>query len=110
MIIWNGWGFLVAVIAFACLLASEAATEAAFADSRYYQQHGWPKMVAFLIAALLVWLLNFCLSGRRSRIAIDVETHQPLVLRADDSLFFIPLRYWAPLLIGLAFVLLFVKE
>lgn len=108
MIIWNGLGFLVAIIAFGCLLASEAATETAFADDRYYQQHGWPKMVGFMTAALLVWLLS--LWRDRRRILIDLETFEPVELRNEDSLFFIPLRYWAFILVGAAFVFSFIKE
>jgi hypothetical protein len=35
MIIWSGWGFLVAVIAFSASLAMEVVTEALVGDDRF---------------------------------------------------------------------------
>jgi len=40
MIIWSGLGFVVAVLAFLCLLLAEYVVEAVFNDSQYYQAHG----------------------------------------------------------------------
>jgi hypothetical protein len=36
MIIWNGKGYLVALITFALLVGAEYGSEAVFADERYY--------------------------------------------------------------------------
>jgi hypothetical protein len=99
MIIWEGRGFLVAVIAFACLLASEFLTERYFADDRYYQQHGWPKLVGFFVAGVIVWGLSMVWKDRLGRAAVD-----------KHSLFFIPFQYWGFVLFALGVVFLFVRD
>ena len=92
MIIWSGYGFLVPVIAFACLFTSEVGVEAWFSDEQYYQAHGWPKLIALLLAALILWPVSAMLDRHRVR----------------NTFFFIPMRWW-PLLclpLGAAFCLL----
>ena len=113
MIIWSGWGFLVAVIGFGCLMLSELSVEAAMKDDRYYQEHGWPKLVAFLAAAIIVWPLGRLLNRRRQdRELIDPNTGERVVLQSggNHSLFFIPIEYWAAVFAALGLVFLFVKE
>src|SRR5262245_61144370 len=68
MIIWSGLGFLVPVIAFLQLFLTEAAVEGMLRDDTYYQTHGWPKLVAFLIAAAIIWPLGNLLNRRPSRV------------------------------------------
>src|SRR5215469_13358854 len=58
MIVWHGRGAIVAAVAFGCLLVSELICRAYFHDDKYYQQHGWPKLAAFLVAAGVGWLLQ----------------------------------------------------
>jgi len=71
MIIWSGLGFLVAVIAFACLLVSELLVEQAFKNDQYYQTHGWPKLAALALAAGIVWLLGNDLNRKQSKRLVD---------------------------------------
>ena len=108
MIIWHGWGFLVAVIGFGCLLLSEVAVETVLGDRDYYQAHGWPKFAAFAVAAALVWFISHRLNARPARVLLDPETGQPVVLKARHSLFFVPMEYWAPIFLVLGIILLFV--
>lgn len=42
MIIWSGWGILVAVIGFACMLLTQLAVDSAMQDDHYYRTNGWP--------------------------------------------------------------------
>jgi hypothetical protein len=110
MIIWNGRGFLVAVIAFACLLGSEFLTESYFRDDAYYQQHGWPKLAAFVIAGVIVWWLGMRWKDQSERVVIEKDTGKEFVLRRDDSFFFIHMKYWGPLLCALGIVFFFVQD
>lgn len=71
MIIWQGWGFMVAVVVFGSSLLTELATESAFEDDKYYQTHGWPLATALAIAAVITWLLSIWLGGRGGRTLID---------------------------------------
>ena len=109
MIIWNGMGFLVAVIGFGCLLATEFITEAAYKDDRYYQMHGWPKLAAFLVAGVIVWFLGRYLNSKGARRLIDPETNQEVWLKRNHSFFFIRMEYWGPIFVVLGVVFYFVK-
>jgi hypothetical protein len=110
MIIWSGLGFLVAVITFVCLLLTEFATESAFRDDGYYQAHGWPKLVGFIAAALIVWPLGRYLNSKKGRVLVDPDTGKQVVFKQGHMLFFIPLEYWGPILVVLGIIFLFVKE
>jgi hypothetical protein len=111
MIIWNGWGFLAAVIAFACWLVTEIGVEAAMNDEEYYQNHGWPKLLGFLVAAVIVWPLGRALNRKRpERELVDPQTGERVILKSGGghTLFFIPIEYWAPIFVVLGVVFLFV--
>lgn len=110
MIIWSGIGWIVAVVAFCCLMAAEYLTEAMTGDESYYQAHGWPKLAGFMAAALILFPVARFRSGMRDRHLVDKETGQEVVMRANDSLFFIPLRHWPYLAVALGVVFLFVTE
>jgi hypothetical protein len=105
MIIWSGLGFLVAIIAFACLFMSELFVENAFHDDQYYQTHGWPKLVAMLVAAGLVWLLGNYLNKKQGKRLVDPATGKDVVLKPNHSLFFIRMEYWAAILLVLGIAL-----
>ena len=105
MIIWRGRGVLVAIITFGCLLTTELLTRSYFHDNTYYQQHGWPKLAGFLVAASLVWWLS-----RRDDSAGDQPVTREPLLREQDTLFLISVRYWPRVLCVLAFVFYFVRS
>ena len=95
MIIWSGLGFVVALIGAVCLMAMDALTGALFNDANYFATHGWPKLVALAAAGGLTFLFARFLDKRP--------------VKRRHSLFFIPVKYWAPLLVVLGGVLMFVK-
>ena len=107
MIIWSGLGFVVPGIAFVCFLVTQLAMTAIFQDGRYYTEHGWPKLLAFWIAAVLVGIIGRSLSRKQTKIYIDKATGEEIVMRPNHSFFFIPILYWAPLLAILGIVFLF---
>ena len=101
MIIWQGRGFLIAIVGFGSLVVMELFTRAWFHDDTYYQKHGWPMLVGFLVAPSLVWLLA------RAR-ATDMypedgqnSSANPPVLGEEDRLFFVSARHW-PRILGIA--------
>ena len=96
------------VIGFGSLLLTELITEAAFDDDRYYQDHGWPKMVAFLLAGTILGPLGQYLNNRGSKRLIDPETEEEYILKNDHSFFFIPMQYWSFICAALGIVFLFV--
>jgi hypothetical protein len=94
MVIWKGFGFLVAVICFAALGLTELVSENITNDEQFYQQHGWVVLIGMLVAAALTYGLHRLLLLQKQRVLIDKETGEEVVLSADHSLFFIPVQLW----------------
>jgi len=107
MIVWRGRGGLVAIIAFGCLVATELLTRWMFHDDNYYQQHGWPKLISLLVAAGLVWRLSYR-EGDEYTIT-NPEKRNPL-LREQDTLFHISVKYWPGILCVLGLISYFIRS
>ncbi|WP_243371137.1 hypothetical protein [Microvirga solisilvae] len=98
MIIWSGWGFLIVFIAALSGVAASAI----------------PGPMALKMGALAVfaavgtWALSYMLNKREVRVLVDPSTGEKVVLGHNDSLFFIPVRFWPYLILilGLALVLI----
>jgi len=106
MIIWNGLGFLVAIITFALLLITEYTSEALFKDESYYQTHGWPKLIAFFVAGVIMWFLGNYLNKKQGKVMIEKETGKEILFKPNHSLFFVKMEYWGPILfvVGIIFL------
>ena len=98
MLVWNGKGYLVAVVAFIAALGAEYLSESYFADQNYYQAHGWPLAAALFAAGIISWFVGSYFHRQGSRTVIDKATGQELTIGGGDALFFIPMRYWGPIL------------
>jgi hypothetical protein len=73
--------------------------------TRINQQHGWPKLAGFLVAAGLVWWL----ARREADASIGVQNRtREAFFRERDTLFLIPVRYWPLALCVLGLVFYFV--
>ena len=94
MIIWSGWGFLVAVFYVVGYLIGIPVGSLVSSDPNV------ATAVSFVIAGLLAGLGSFLLARQiekgEGRAFIDEATQQRIVVRKSaGSLFFIPTRYWA---------------
>ena len=107
MIIWSGFGILIPVIVAICAVLSQLLLNAAVRDDQYYQSHSWPPLIALTVSAIFVWLLSQRLSRQPSRRLIDPATGKTVLLQRRDSLFFVPVRYWPPILVVVGMVLVF---
>lgn len=108
MIIWQGVGFIVAVVAFVMLLLTEVSVESLFGDEKYYQAHGWPKLAALAVAGLVVLLIGKYLNGRGGKVLIEKDTGREVLVKPRHSLFFINVEYWGYILVALGVIFLFV--
>lgn len=106
MIIWQGHGYLVAVIVLALGVAVALATESYFGDAGYYQTHGWPLAASLLLAGLACWSLGGYLHRRGARTVVDKATGQELVIGGKHTLFFVPMHWWGPILAVIAAIVL----
>ena len=105
MIIWNGLGFLVAVFVFGAALLCNLAFDAIW-GAGYYEAHKWTIGVVMFIAAAFSWVVGSFLRNRTAQTVIDKATGKEIILdRAAHRLFFIPMRYWGPILAVIGVVL-----
>ena len=103
MIIWNGWGILVAFIGFACLLLTEFTVDGVMQNDQYFRRNGWPKFVASAVAAIITWFVGRAFNRKRpGRELIDGKTGG-----GGHSLFFIPMEYWAVIFLAIGILALF---
>jgi hypothetical protein len=102
MIIWRGWGFLVAVFVFGASLAMELITESLTGDDDFYQKEAWPLALAFVVAGIVTWFVGKQLHARGARVVIDKATGRELAIGGSHTFFFVPMHYWAVVLIALA--------
>lgn len=103
----RGRGYVIGLIAGGCLLVSDWLCSVRYHDPEFYAQHGWPKLAAFVIAALIIWCLNSM--GREETIGAQEPLRKPF-LREQDSFMMVPARYWPFALCALGAVFYFVRD
>jgi hypothetical protein len=105
----RGRGYVIGLIAGGCLLVSDWLCGVRYHDPEFYAQHGWPKLAAFMAAALIVWWLNSL--GHEETIGVgQQEMKQKPFFREPDSLMMVPARYWPFALCALGVVFYFVRD
>ena len=109
MIIWKGRGFVIAFVAFFCLLVTEWSVEYLLADTAYYQEHGWPKLVGFWLAAIITYALSLTVLKTQERIVVDQKSGEKITLRDNHTLFFIDIKYIAFVFFILGIVFFFIR-
>lgn len=90
MIIWTGFGFVIPLICLVNLLLFEwldPYLEIVNSSSNL--------MFVGLFSTLMLFGANHLLEKyTKSKVLIDPETQEEVVLRSSHSLFFIPVKYW----------------
>lgn len=105
MIIWQGFGFVVPLSVFGFSLIANLISNAIVGEG-YYDHHKWPVALSFIPSALLCWFLGNYLSNRSDQLVIDKKTGKEFVVsRSRHTLFFIPMRWWSPILLVSALIL-----
>lgn len=90
----------------------ELIVEAIIHEDKYYQNHGWPIFLAFVIAAAILWPLGRYLNRKQEdRVLVDQKTGQPVVVESGGghSFFFIPVEFWAPIMVLIGLVVFIVR-
>lgn len=109
MIVWKGFGFLVPLVTFGCLVATELLVESALGDEAYYQERSWPMALGFALAGAVIALVapRFERGGAR---VDDEKTEEALgTEKGGHSFMFIPMRYWTPLLFAISVAITLLK-
>ncbi len=102
LVVWRGLGWLVPVVAFAALILSQLAVDAVYGEG-FYTATAWPKQVAFIVAAFAISILGIYLNHMKRQMLIDEETGEVVGKAPSHSLFFIPIEYWAIVVLALLF-------
>ncbi len=97
-IIWSGKGFLVAVITFGFSLVANLITNSVTGGGAYWDVHKWPFALSLFCSAVVCWFAGRVFQRRGARVLIDPETGEEVVLNEPNTLFFIPMMWWGPLL------------
>ena len=98
MLIWSGYGILVAPIVFISVVVSCVFTAAFVSETDYIKNNPWPAGVGLIIAGVACWYLGAWLRNRHNRTLVDPKTGEQVTLRPGTSFFFIPMRAWGPIL------------
>lgn len=105
MIIWQGRGFLVAVIVFGFSLLLNLTFNATYGEG-YYDHHKWPFALSLVGSAILCRVLGNNFRKKSDRVVIDKLTGKEFVInQSRHTLFFIPMQHWGPILLACAAIL-----
>ena len=94
VIVWRGYGWLVPIILFACLLGMEVSVETFTANDQFYQTHEWPKYTALIAGAVLVGIFGYYVNWV-NRPGIYCSESKQFKKAPSHSLFAIPIEYWS---------------
>jgi hypothetical protein len=108
IVVAKGRGLLIAAVAAGCMILTDFLTAGHYHDSDYYAHNGWPKLAAFFAAACIVWWMTLK-RGDEVLTATHQATPKRSILRDQDSLFWIPARYWPGVLFVLGIALCFFR-
>ncbi len=110
MIFWRGYGILVAVLAFVCLIGGRMAAESMWGTPLPVDKRKLSELIGMLVAAAVVYGLHLALQKAAApRTLIDKETGKEVVLVVKHDLFFVPVKYWPYVLMGFG-VLFFLQK
>lgn len=114
MIISSGYGYFVAVVIVICIMLTQLLTDGITRDHHYYQKHGWPKLLGFWIAAVIVWPLGRSLNCEKQKDYYDPWNWVESIMSFGNdkpvrhTFFFIPMQYWAFIFVVLGIIFMFV--
>lgn len=109
-IVWRGWGILTPVLGFLIWLLPLAAAEAVLGHGTYSNVSKPLSVLTALAAAGAIWVVGTTLNGVPGRLLVDPRTGEQVVLRRRHDLFFIPMQWWAIVMVLVAIVGVFAKS
>lgn len=100
LLIWQGLGFLVPVIVLVSfgLLAALSPSDMSNTPQYIYTIIG---TIIFLVDAAIIWYIAKKLDEKPGRVVIDKKTGREFVLKGKHTFFFIPLKYWPYVIVGM---------
>jgi hypothetical protein len=101
----RGWGSaFVPLIPLACLGITAGVVDLATGDAHFFEDHRWPKAVAFLATAAVLWPIGRALNRERpgrgaevTRAFGEITVHDEQlarILRSRHAVYGIPVEHW----------------
>lgn len=100
-LIWRGWGILAFLIP---LLFFVIGTGIDFNLQSVTQVANYIPLVFLFLSAPVVWFLGVRLNSKPPRKLIDPQTNQQVLLKKTHSLFWVPMQYWAIVVVILGLI------
>lgn len=104
----SGRGWIVPLATVIALSGSDYLCREHFSDADYYAAHGWPKLVAFWVAAMVIQALVYVPKDELIGVQPTLPARKPL-LRPLDKFLYIPAPYWPAILFGCGILFYFVR-
>ena len=85
---------------FGSSLVANLITNHVTGSSAYWNSHKEPLALSLCASAIVCWTVGHWFQKARARELIDVKTGEKVILRSNDSCFFIPVVWWGPILLA----------
>lgn len=100
--IWSGYGYVVFIIVFICSLITEVVTRFLTNDDEFYQNHYFPISLALMISGIMVFLFQKYFDNLKAKNKDTYFIQKATIADLNNTLFFIPLKYWSYILMAIA--------
>ena len=107
MIVWRGWGLLALILGAAINVGIEQLTDNFFSIpegfKHYRDAHTWWWFIGMLLSAVACWFAGLALDKRalkNAQVVMDKETGQELRLLKRHDMFWIPVKWWSLIYLG----------
>jgi hypothetical protein len=119
-IIWRGKGWQVALATFLCSLVAEIITRYVTNDENFYQNNPYIFSISLLISSIIAYSIysrlkkdndakNLVGEAEANRTNDPINSSINKIHKINDSLFFIPVKYWSWILLTFSIVNIFLK-
>ena len=103
IIIWHGLGLVIPFLVGIVLLGVVYAVDAIMKDDSYCSANYWPKAVALLLSAVIVWFLGRFIRHKKFCVGKDAEGKKVYAVQ-PHALYYLAFEHWAFVLIALSIV------
>lgn len=100
MIIWKGWGILALIIPLICSWIANFVFDSTYGEG-FYQNSTWAMPFIIALTSLPIGIIGYKLNNRTGRILIDPDNNKKVEIKTVNTMFWIPLQYWAFIILGI---------
>ncbi len=93
MIVWQGKGWLVAVIIFGCSLSANLITNWWTGSEDYWMQTKLPLAASLLVSGAICWFFGLRFEKEPTRVLVDEATGEKFILEPKHTLFWVPMKW-----------------